>query len=83
MATDARTVKPAAIPFYSLKSLSLIGVCFVILVGSKVRLTLDRIAERMQDPRTADSRLLIPDFMSSGRPEQRQVASGLREKNRR
>ena len=43
MATDARTVKPAAIPFHSLKSLWLIGVCFVILVGSKVRLTLDRI----------------------------------------
>src|SRR5688500_5871364 len=30
MATDVQTVTPAAIPFYSLKSLSLIGVCFVL-----------------------------------------------------
>jgi spermidine synthase len=30
MATAARTVEPAAIPFYSLKSLSLVGVCFVL-----------------------------------------------------
>src|SRR5688500_5199894 len=29
MATDVQTVTPAAIPFYSLKSLSLIGVCFI------------------------------------------------------
>ncbi|MCA1603383.1 MAG: fused MFS/spermidine synthase, partial [Acidobacteria bacterium] len=30
MATVAQAVKPAAIPFYSLRSLSLIGVCFVL-----------------------------------------------------
>ncbi|MDQ3174598.1 MAG: fused MFS/spermidine synthase [Acidobacteriota bacterium] len=30
MATVAQAVRPAAIPFYSLKSLSLIGVCFVL-----------------------------------------------------
>jgi spermidine synthase len=30
MATDVQTVTPAAIPSYSLKSLSLIGVCFVL-----------------------------------------------------
>ncbi len=30
MATDVRTAKPAAIPSYSLQSLSLIGVCFVL-----------------------------------------------------
>ena len=30
MATEARTIKPAATPSYSVKSLSLIGVCFVL-----------------------------------------------------